>query len=477
MCGRKNTIILVMLSCQTKQINFYSCCKKIRFRCNKKKPYSISVIGSPAFILAAIGLKNVGYGVWLRKFSHICAPIEHNLMCLLFQFLFWGAVFALFHSYVLYPWLLRYWARGRQLNDLTFSRHDENLPYIIVMMAAYNEGKIIEQKLKSVFDTDYPDDQFEVIIGSDGSTDNTDSIVQQYTEQHDNLLLTRFEGRNGKSNILNQLMERYGTAICSFGCDCLLVLTDANVLFTRATLYELAKHFKNPDIGVVGSFVYNPNAQNRGIALQENAYISRENDIKYLEGLVSGTMMGAFGACYALRANLFVPIPPNFLMEDFYLTMCALEKGKKAIAEPKAICHEAIPDEVSVEFKRKKRISAGNFQNLRRFAALLLPARNGVWFAFWSHKVLRWLGPFFILTALASSAYLAQTSIFYRVLLAVQLALLLLPALDWLLRQCHLHNRWLRLGSYFYLMNWALLAGFWQYLRGVKTNAWSPPQR
>ncbi len=399
-------------------------------------------------------------------------------MSLFLQILFWGAVFAMFHSYVLYPLLLRYWARGKQQNTTLFTPNDNELPYIVVLMSAYNEGNIIDRKLASVFDTDYPEDLIQVIIGSDGSTDNTDELIQTFAQQYDNLLLSRFEGRIGKSNVLNQLMERYGKAICSFGDNWLLVLTDANVLFTRQTLYELAKHFKNTDIGVVGSFVHNPNLPAQGIAGQENAYISRENSIKYLEGIVSGNMMGAFGACYALRADLFAPIPPNFLMEDFYLTMWAIEKGKKAIAEPKAICYEELPSEMSIEFKRKKRISAGNFQNLHRFAALLLPIHGALSFCFLSHKVLRWLGPFFIILAFGSSCFLAQHSPFYRALVLFQIALFALPAADWLLRKIHIHNRLLRLISYFYVMNLALLAGFGQYISGnIKTNAWSPPKR
>lgn len=397
-------------------------------------------------------------------------------MTLIIQLLFWAVVFAMFHSYVLYPLLLQYWARGKHLNSLIFSPQDE-LPYIVVLMSAYNEDGVIAQKINSIFETDYPADNFEVIIGSDGSTDDTDAIVKSYAERYDNILLSRFEGRIGKSNVLNGLMERYGKAICSFGSNCILVLTDANVLFAPQTLYELAKHFKNPDIGVVGSFVHNPNPQQNGISNQENAYISRENDIKYLEGIVAGNMMGAFGACYALRANLFVPIPPNFLMEDFYLTMCALEKGKKAIAEPQAVCYEDIPNEMIVEFKRKKRISAGNFQNLRRFVALLLPFHTTIGFSFFSHKVLRWLGPFFILIAFACSLWLSQISVFYRWALWVQIALFALPLADYVLKSIHVHNRFLRFISYFYMMNMALLAGFWQYICGIKSNAWSPPQR
>jgi cellulose synthase/poly-beta-1,6-N-acetylglucosamine synthase-like glycosyltransferase len=399
-----------------------------------------------------------------------------TVMMLLLQFLFWGSVLAMFHSYVCYPLLLRWQARGKQLNSNTFTKNDE-LPYIIVLMAAYNEASIIAQKLDSVFQTDYPEDNFEVIIGSDGSTDQTDQIISDYANRYDNLILNCFEGRNGKPNILNQLMQRYGKAINSFGNNCVLIMTDANILFAPNTLYELAKHFKNQDIGIVGSFVHNCNLKNDGISLQENAYINRENDIKYLESMVNGCMMGVFGACYALRANLFTPIPHNFIVEDFFMTLSVLKKGQKAICDPKAICYEDIPNEMQIEFKRKKRISAGNFQNLRHFAHLLMPNNNGIWFAFLSHKVLRWLGPLFILLALGSSLILAQTYTLYHWAVVLQLMLLCLPFVDYILRMFNIHNSLLRFVSYFYVMNLALLLGLGQYLRGIKSNAWSPTQR
>lgn len=399
------------------------------------------------------------------------------MILLVLQLLFWISVAAVVHSYIIYPFLLARLANGKPNNKNIFNKSDD-LPFIVVLMSVYNEEKVIARKLDSILNTNYPLDYIEIIIGSDGSTDTTNSIITQMVEQYDNITLVEYEGRNGKANIINKLMERYGNAINSLP-NCLLIMTDANVLFTENIFYELAKHFRNEDVGIVAANILNTNCRKNGISTQEKAYITRENRIKYHEGIVWGSMMGAFGACYALRADLFCPIPPNFLMEDFFLTMSVLEKGKKAISEPAAICYEDVPDELEIEYKRKKRISAGNYQNLNRFAGLLWPMYKGVGFCFLSHKVLRWLGPFFIIITFVTSLALSlwgQNNL-YRYLFLFQVGLFLLPILDSLLFRANIYIGLVRFVSYFFWMNIALLAGFFQYIKGIKTNVWSPTKR
>lgn len=393
---------------------------------------------------------------------------------LVLHLLLWVSVFVVVYTYLLYPFLLSIWAKGKQNNQQIFGK-EEDLPYLILLMSVHNEEAVIERKLQSIYHTDYPTDNFDIIIGSDGSTDRTNEIVARYAERCDNLTLQIFEQQCGKPTVLNSLMERHGKAICSID-NCLIVMTDANVLFTENTLYELAKHFKNSSIGIVGSNVLNVGTLDRGIAIQEQAYIQRENSIKYHEGVLWGSMMGAFGACYAIRADLFTPIPANFLVDDFFLTMHVLQQGKKAICEPAALCYEDVSEHPAIEFKRKRRISAGNFQNLRRFIPLLL-APTAKSFCFWSHKVLRWVAPFFILIALFCNYFLANHSVFYHYLFYIQIALLCTPLIDYVLSKMGIHLKAMRYMAYFYLMNAALLAGFFHYLSGVKNSTWQRTHR
>jgi cellulose synthase/poly-beta-1,6-N-acetylglucosamine synthase-like glycosyltransferase len=394
-------------------------------------------------------------------------------MQLALQILFWLSVLLLFHSYVLFPFLLQLLARNKKDNTVIYNITD-SLPHVYILMSAYNEQKVIKEKLDSVFDTDYPLDKLSFYIGSDNSSDDTNNIITEYSRKHPQIKFSPFYERNGKSGVLNKLYTDIQQT--GYNPNDVFILTDANVLFTRTCIFEMVKHFKNPAIGQVAANVLNKGQRNDGISIQETNYIQRENLIKYREGLIWGAMQGAFGACYAMRADCFSPIPANFLMEDFYISMSILAQGKKAISEPESICYEDVSNDVSEEFKRKTRISTGNFQNLGVYWPQLFKF-NAVAFCFYSHKVIRWKGPFIIILMLLSSAILAVYMPFYALVLGLLILFLVSPAIDLLFKTMGINIGLLRLVAYFNLMNWALLYGFYKYTMGVQTSAWSPTKR
>jgi len=197
--------------------------------------------------------------------------------------------------------------------------------------------------------------------------------------------------------------------------------------------------------------------------------------IKNREGILWGAMMGPFGGCYAIRSQLFKPVPGNFLVDDFYINMVIFEKGKLAINEPQARVFEEIPDDISVEFRRKVRIGTGNWQNLRTFWMLLF--KNPYGFAFWSHKVIRWIGPFLMILALISNIVLAIGSTFYQVLLLLQMLIILLPLLDYVLKKAGIHIHVLRLATHFYSMNIALFTGFFKSFKNIRSGVWERTRR
>lgn len=342
-------------------------------------------------------------------------------------------------------------------------------------MAAHNEEKILPAKLDSIFNTHYPTQCLHVLVGSDNSTDQTNAILAQYAERYPNLHYLCLEGRNGKINTINKLSAHFSHLLQQ--PQAVLVLTDANVLFTPYLYQYLAAWFSMPQIGIVGANVLNVGIQKSGISYQEQWYIQRENNIKHYEGLAGGCMMGAFGACYALRASLWTPVPHNFIVDDFYLTMHVLQQGYAAIAEPAAICYEDVSDDIWEEFRRKRRISAGNFQNLHAFSTLLCPNKGLVAFCFWSHKVIRWLGAIVLPFLLLCAFILAKYNPIYYVLFILQLGLYLSPIADNILKKVGLHSRLIRFSAYFCLMNIALLLGFFHYIKGINNNVWKPTRR
>lgn len=382
------------------------------------------------------------------------------------EILIWLFIFLILHSYLLYPIILRILATRKKLQQ-TDPLH-RLTPEVSVVMAVFNEEMVLEKKLRSILDSDYDTKKIEILIGSDNSTDSTNEILKLYQRKHSNIKWQNFTQRKGKAEIINTLANKANGKI--------LILTDANVFFTRSTIGSLVKNFVNQDIGVVGANIINTNVKSSGISFQEKTYLMNENKIKYLEGVIWGAMIGAFGGCYAIRKELYRPVPKNYFMDDFYITLMVISLGSKTINELEAICYEDVSNQLSEEFRRKIRISIGNYQNLVSFAHLLKKPWKGYSFAFWSHKVLRWLGPFFIILVLLLTILKAHEP-FYYYLLVLQVVLMLIPFIDLFVRKINLHIILLRFITHFYSMNLALLIGFFKFLKGVNSNVWEPTKR
>ncbi|MFZ7144448.1 MAG: glycosyltransferase [Bacteroidota bacterium] len=379
--------------------------------------------------------------------------------------IFCFSVFIVFYSYVLFPLILRILAKGRsfQFNDL------DRPEGVSVLISAYNEESVIREKIRSVFDTDYPADKIEILIGSDSSTDGTIGIVNELMEKESRLRLFKFNERRGKPSVINDLMEH---AKFPF-----VILTDANVYFEKNTIAKLFRHFSESSVGLVGANILNVGMRKDGISMQEKSYIQRENLIKYHEGLLWGTMMGPFGGCYMIRKELFEKVPADSMVDDFYISMKILEKGFKCRNELSAICYEDVPNEMKVEFRRKARISSGNFQNLSRFSTFLLNPFSMAGFCFISHKLIRWITPLFLLSSLICLFFLIPSGKIFLILFSGEIFLLLSPLLDLFLKKIGLHFKFIRFIAYFSYMNLALIKGYFDFRRGIKSGVWVPTKR
>ena len=386
---------------------------------------------------------------------------------LLLEIFFWTAFLLIAHSYLFYPIFTQLLGRFFKNNSSVYSSEDE-LPMVSILMAAHNEEQVIEEKIVSILKSNYPSSKIEILIGSDCSTDDTNAIIKKYADSDKRFHFFEFSNRTGKIGIVNLLNQKAKGEI--------LLLTDANVILEPSTIFELVKHFKNPVISLVDSFMKHRNLKADGISYQESNYISNEVNTKHAEGKIWGSLMGPFGGCFAIRRTDFEPIPDNFLVDDFYTCMQVLNNKKRCISDEKAIVLEDVSNNINAEFKRKIRISSGNFQNLAKFWPLLL-GFNGTAFAFFSHKVLRWLTPFFILFILLVFPVLLaakENYLYFGVFLIVMFSSL---AFDFILKKINIHLSVLRFLTHFTSMNIALFLGFFRYLRGIKSSVWEPTAR
>lgn len=187
--------------------------------------------------------------------------------------------------------------------------------------------------------------------------------------------------------------------------------------------------------------------------------------------------MGPSGGFYAIRKNLFKPVPENFIVDDFYICMNVLLKGKKAVSSLNSIVYEDMQNSLYEELRRKARISTGDFQNLINFKKVLLNPFKVVAFSFVSHKVLRWISSFIFLIILFTSSILMADSLFFFQLFIVQLIFLLLPIVDITLHSLKINIVFLRFTTHLMVLNVALLTGFFKNMRGIKNGIWNPTKR
>ena len=391
------------------------------------------------------------------------------------------SIFLLLYSYILYPALVRFllFIRGKKYPVPIDG--NPSVPRVSLIMSVYNEAAVIEDKLRSISAQSYPSGKLECFIGSDCSNDGTNEIIGDFIKERNQFHFFNFTSRRGKPDVINDLAA---TAIRENGKGArhILLFTDANVIMDPDLLKNLVRSFDYPDVAVVDTRMINTGVAPEDISLSEEKYISREVMLKYREGQLWGTMIGTFGGCFAVRSDYFNPVPPRFLVDDFFITLEAMRARGASVSDLDARCYEAVSHEIGEEYRRKARISAGNFQNLAHFSGLFISGPTAMRFSYFSHKVLRWIGPFLMIIAILGSAGLAFFSpglagLFQIIFPALAMFFFVAPVTDILFTALGIHIPILRHIRYFVVMNIALLEGFIRYAKGIEHNVWEPPKR
>jgi cellulose synthase/poly-beta-1,6-N-acetylglucosamine synthase-like glycosyltransferase len=371
----------------------------------------------------------------------------------------------LVYSYVIYPLLTMILASGPGKKD-----NDSGLyPHVSILMPVYNEEKVLRAKTDSLVSSDYPAEKTEILIGSDGSTDGSDSIAGEYVSAYQNIRLVRSEKRAGKAAMLNRL--------ASMAKGELLIVTDANVIPEKGCLTKIIRHFSNETVGLCDATPVTPDAFADGTVVQEKLYSSFEMKLKNSEVKAWGTSINPYGGYYVVRKSLFPVIPENMLADDLYVGLSLVAKGHKTMNDEEAIVFEDIPAGIKEQYKRRVRIAAGSFQNLFHYGFFPGGFASTVSFCFFSHKVLRWFTPLFLLTIFMTSIILSGHSLLYFALVLIQVIFILLPMLDYLLQKARITVLPLRAVTQFAMMNVALTAGFFRFLGGIKEGTWEPTKR
>ncbi len=264
-------------------------------------------------------------------------------------------------------------------------------PSVSVIIAARNEEANLPAKLENLRGLDYPRDQLQIVIASDGSTDRTVSILR---EQSSEIVPVILDASNGKARALNEAVK--------FATGEILVLLDARQSVERNAVSELVSCFADPEVGAVSGELLLETASNIPSSDGLGIYWKIEKVVRKLES-ASGSVVGVTGAIYAIRRELYTEIPAGTVLDDVFVPMNVARMGKRVVFQPSAIARDRLFSEKGKEFSRKVRTLTGNYQ-LLRLAPWLLSPSNPLLFRFISHKILRLLVPLLLLLMLMASA-------------------------------------------------------------------------
>jgi cellulose synthase/poly-beta-1,6-N-acetylglucosamine synthase-like glycosyltransferase len=327
--------------------------------------------------------------------------------------------FLVIYHHIGYPLILK-WVGKRSPNKapLAGARHytksaaDIALPRITIVIPAYNEQQWIAEKIRNLAALDYPSNRLQVIIGCDGCLDNTYEIalktVAETECQQLAIEIINFTENRGKVALLNTLIN-------DSNCD-LVALSDTSALLSIDALLVAAERFTDPKIGVLNGHyrLLSPGS------LGEQTYWDYQSQIKSSEAAL-GSTLGAHGAFYVFRRALFTPLAADTINDDFILPMKIVAAGYRAEYENNITALELENSSDHQDRQRRRRIAAGNFQQLLRLKKLFLPRYGGIAFAFISGKGLRVMMPFLMMIAFIGSLLLAFESTLFILLASLQI--------------------------------------------------------
>jgi len=339
------------------------------------------------------------------------------------------------------------------------------LPSVSLIIAAYNEERVIEEKIRNSLALDYVPEKLEIIVVSDGSNDDTPDIVRRYSSE--GVVSLHRPERRGKTAALNRAV--------SFARGEVLVFSDANTFYNREALRKLSRHFVDPRIGGVCGRKDIFTDETRQSSLGDSLYWKYESFLKGLESSV-GSITGADGEIFAMRRSLYKEIDETVINDDAEVTFQIVKAGQRILYDSEAISKEFASVTLKDDFYVKVRMVAGGFQTIVRHWPFLLFSFRPFAFQFISHKVFRWLVPEFLGIAFICSALLARQA-FYGILFAAQLVFYAAAAIGYRRLQRGRSAGAAYFPLYFSVMNFAALVGFYRFLTGKQSTLWRMAQR
>lgn len=375
--------------------------------------------------------------------------------------IFWICLTGGFYAYVGYPLLLKVLG-GFFARDVNVSpRGDEDLPAVTVLMPVHNEAAVLEAKLNNLLALDYPSDKLDILVVSDGSSDDSVAIAKRFAAQGPVRVIETTE-RKGKANALN-------TGLAELRHD-IVVFTDASIMLEPQALKAIVAPFADPEVGCVSGEDVIPESGGEALYGRYELWLRRQESRLH-------SLVGASGSFYAQRRSLCRDFPEG-VAPDFLSVLNTVREGYRAISVEQARGEMGAVKSHSQEFQRKVRTLIRGMAALWQNADLLNPA-GYPWFslALWSHKIGRWLVPFFMLGALIANLVIVREHTFYQFTALLQVVFYTFAVLGMA------GQRWVEstlLGKaaiYLVNVNAAVLVAWIKYFSGTRQEIWNPSKR
>lgn len=341
-------------------------------------------------------------------------------------------------------------------------RHE---PDVTVLLAAYNEERLVEDAVRSIFSTNYPQDKIHVYAGSDGSSDGTIEILQKLQKEYKNLRIFDFP-RSGKNRVLNMMAKEVNTELIFF--------LDADCRLQDDSLKRLVIKFADDEVGAAMAavkIISNSDKDNAG-SLGEGLYQKYETFLRIRESKIFSSI-NSLGTLYGVRADIFRPIPNDKVCDDLYNLLVTSLAKKRIIFDDQAVIHEVREKSISLEINRRIRMVAGGLATVWATIELLNPKYGWASIFVWFHKVLRWMSPIFLILMFVGMLLLPMTS-FLKMPLMILFGILIVGfGISYVLEKFDVPINPLRLILFYVSMNYAFLIGIFRFIKGAQNSMWS----
>ena len=375
------------------------------------------------------------------------------------KFLLFASLALVFHAYFGYPLSL---AIIRKFRKIPVKKAFIEPP-ITLIITVCNEERRITEKLENTLKLDYPREKFQVLIASDGSTDQTNTIVKDFADL--GIQLLEFPERRGKENSQKDAV--------SLATGEIIIFSDVATLIDPHGIREIISNFADPSIGCVSST--DRIIGRDGKPCGEGFYVKYEMWLRELESQVN-SLVGLSGSFFAARKEVCRDFSAE-MQSDFRTVLNSMKLGLRGVSDPNSIGNYQDISDNRLEFDRKVRTVLRGLTVFFRNLEFLNPIRYGIFsYQYFCHKLLRWLVPLFLFIALTANALLSLSNTLYCVLFLIHLSFYVIALRGWLAKIPPSHTAF-KIPLYFLTVNMAILVAWWRYVSGKRMVKWTPSER